>query len=81
MGKGRTSFYTIKGETLSRTHTFCPKCGPGVVLAIHGAPHARRSCGKCGYSEAEKAPAPPGGKSEKPVKAPRAPKPAPPSTT
>ena len=27
---------------------FCPKCGAGVFLAVHGD---RLSCGKCGYTE------------------------------
>ena len=66
MGKARVGFYATKGETLARTHTFCPQCGPGVFLAIHPAPHPRRTCGKCGYAEAEKATAP--------VPAPRAPR-------
>lgn len=71
MGKARTGFYTVKGDALTRTHTFCPKCGAGVIMAQHPAPNPRRSCGKCGYSEADKAPAP---KAEKPARAPKAPK-------
>ena len=27
---------------------FCPKCGPGVLMAEHGN---RTHCGKCGYTE------------------------------
>ncbi len=27
---------------------FCPRCGPGVLLAQH---KSRVTCGKCGYSE------------------------------
>lgn len=73
MGKARTGFYTVKGDTLTRTHTFCPKCGIGVILAIHPGPPPRRSCGKCGYAEAEKAPAVP--KAEKPAKGKGGPKP------
>ena len=49
MAKGRVGLYQIQGETLTRTHTACPKCGPGVFLAEH---QDRRSCGKCGYTEA-----------------------------
>ncbi len=26
----------------------CPKCGPGIRLALHAT---RLSCGKCGYTE------------------------------
>lgn len=48
MPKARVGFYNVKGETLTRTHKSCPKCGPGIFLAEHGT---RRSCGKCGYSE------------------------------
>lgn len=58
MGKARTGFYTVKGEALTRTHPSCPKCGPGVFLAIHPPPQARRTCGKCGYTDIERVPAP-----------------------
>ncbi|MDE1821144.1 MAG: 30S ribosomal protein S27ae [Euryarchaeota archaeon] len=84
MGKARTAFYSVKGDALTRTHAFCPKCGPGVVLAAHASPSPRRSCGKCGYSEADTAPAP---KPEKPArgkggpKGERAPAPAPRAST
>jgi ubiquitin-small subunit ribosomal protein S27Ae len=33
------------GKMLGR---FCPRCGPGVILAQH---KSRVTCGKCGYSE------------------------------
>jgi ubiquitin-small subunit ribosomal protein S27Ae len=52
MAKARVGFYTVQGETLSRTHRSCPKCGPGTFLAEHGN---RRSCGRCGYSEPREA--------------------------
>ncbi len=52
MAKARIGLYQTKGETLERTHQSCPKCGPGIFLAEHGN---RRSCGKCGYSEAKAA--------------------------
>ena len=26
---------------------FCPKCGPGIFLAMH---KDRQTCGKCGYT-------------------------------
>lgn len=29
---------------------FCPRCGPGVFMAVH---KDRISCGKCGYAEIE----------------------------
>lgn len=54
MSKARVGLYATKGETLTRTHKSCPKCGPGVFLAEHAN---RRSCGRCGYSESKSAPA------------------------
>ena len=48
MAKARIGLYATKGDTLTRTHKSCPKCGPGTFLAEH--PN-RRSCGRCGYSE------------------------------
>ena len=54
MAKARVGLYEVSGETLTRTHKSCPKCGPGVFLAEHGD---RRSCGRCGYSESKAAPA------------------------
>lgn len=61
MAKARIGLYSVKGDTLTRTHKSCPKCGPGTFLAEH---KDRRSCGKCGYMESGAAP---------PAKAPRAP--------
>ncbi|HEV8050280.1 MAG TPA: 30S ribosomal protein S27ae [Thermoplasmata archaeon] len=55
MAKARVGLYSTKGDQLTRTHKSCPKCGPGTFLAEH--PN-RRSCGKCGYSEAKTAAAP-----------------------
>lgn len=55
MGKARVGLYSVKGDTLARSHKFCPKCGPGTFLAEHAN---RRACGRCGYSES-KAEAPP----------------------
>ena len=55
MAKARVGLYSTKGDQLTRTHKSCPKCGPGTFLAEHAD---RRSCGKCGYSEAKSAAAP-----------------------
>jgi len=44
----KSSCYTVNGDKLERKNQFCPKCGPGVFLAIH---KDRKSCGKCGYME------------------------------
>ena len=52
MAKARVGYYTVQGETLTRTHRACPKCGPGTFLAEHAN---RRSCGRCGYFEARDA--------------------------
>jgi ubiquitin-small subunit ribosomal protein S27Ae len=62
MAKARVGMYSVKGDTLERTHRSCPKCGPGNFLAEHAD---RRSCGRCGYSESKAPPAPKG----KPAKA------------
>ena len=42
------SKYSVEDGKLVRKSEFCPKCGPGVFLAIHSN---RKSCGKCGYTE------------------------------
>jgi len=57
VAKARVGLYDVKGETLTRTHRSCPKCGPGTYLAEH---KDRRSCGRCGYSESKAPPAPKG---------------------
>ena len=47
------TLYSVEGGSLKRKTKFCPKCGPGVFLAIH---KDRVSCGKCGYTEFVKKP-------------------------
>ena len=66
MAKARLGFYEVKGDSLTRTHKSCPKCGPGSFLAEHDN---RRSCGRCGYSESRgpKTPPAPKGKPPKPA--------------
>lgn len=44
----KRKFYKVEGSQLHRTGQNCPKCGPGVFLAVHGD---RVSCGRCGYTE------------------------------
>lgn len=39
--------YTIEGNGLKKRKS-CPRCGPGIFLAIH---KDRLSCGKCKYTE------------------------------
>lgn len=78
MAKAKIGLYTVKGDTFTRTHKACPKCGPGTFLAEH---NNRRSCGKCGYAESKAAaasaappkPTPAGGAAK--GKAPKAPAP------
>ena len=43
--------YTVEGDKLVMTKPVCPKCGPGVFMAVH---KDRVSCGKCGYTEFNK---------------------------
>jgi small subunit ribosomal protein S27Ae len=40
--------YKIDGNRIERQRRECPKCGPGVYMAVHAD---RISCGKCGYTE------------------------------
>lgn len=44
----KRSYYKIEGDKVTRARKSCPKCGPGVLIAIHGN---RVSCGRCGYTE------------------------------
>jgi ubiquitin-small subunit ribosomal protein S27Ae len=53
MAKARVGLYEVKGDSFTRTHKSCPKCGPGIFLAEHSD---RRSCGHCGYSESKAPP-------------------------
>ncbi len=63
MAKARVGLYDVKGDTFTRTHRACPKCGAGTFLAEH---KDRRSCGRCGYSES-KTPPPARSKPAKPA--------------
>ncbi|RMD65919.1 30S ribosomal protein S27ae [Candidatus Pacearchaeota archaeon] len=40
--------YRAEGETIARQAKFCPRCGPGVFLAVH---KNREYCGACHYTE------------------------------
>jgi len=44
------SKYEIKDGKVERK-AYCPKCGPGIFLALH---KDRQTCGKCGYSVVKK---------------------------
>jgi small subunit ribosomal protein S27Ae len=40
--------YKVEDDKIVRTKPVCPKCGPGVFMAVHAD---RTSCGNCGYTE------------------------------
>ena len=40
------SKYKVAGDKVERAAT-CPKCGPGIFMAIH---KNRKTCGTCGYT-------------------------------
>jgi ubiquitin-small subunit ribosomal protein S27Ae len=44
------SKYKIEGDKITRTHKFCPRCGPGIFLMDS---NTRVYCGKCHYAEFE----------------------------
>jgi small subunit ribosomal protein S27Ae len=47
----RASCYTVESGKATLANKFCPRCGPGVVMAKH---NDRTACGKCGYTEFKK---------------------------
>jgi small subunit ribosomal protein S27Ae len=42
------SKYSIEDGKLIRKQAFCPKCPPGVFMAVH---NDRKHCGRCGHTE------------------------------
>ncbi len=44
----RYKMYTISGDKIMSRKRMCPRCGPGIFLAV--APN-RVFCGKCAYTE------------------------------
>jgi len=47
----RGSYYTVTGGKVTFSRKFCPRCGPGVILADHPD---RTACGRCRYTEFKK---------------------------
>jgi small subunit ribosomal protein S27Ae len=47
----RASCYTVQSGKATLAKKFCPRCGPGVIMAEH---NDRTACGKCGYTEFKK---------------------------
>jgi small subunit ribosomal protein S27Ae len=47
----RASCYTVQSGKATLAKKFCPRCGPGVIMAEH---KDRTACGKCGYTEFKK---------------------------
>jgi small subunit ribosomal protein S27Ae len=44
----KAKYYDSSTGVLKRKAKFCPKCGPGIFMAMH---KDRAACGKCGYME------------------------------
>jgi len=40
-------YYEIKGDHVVRKRKYCPRCGPGTMLAHH---KGREYCGRCNYT-------------------------------
>jgi small subunit ribosomal protein S27Ae len=47
----RASSYKVDGGKAMLVKKYCPRCGPGVIMADH---KDRAACGKCGYTEFKK---------------------------
>ena len=46
--EGKRTLYKIEGAKLVRARKACPKCGPGIMMAVH---KDRIHCGSCGFTE------------------------------
>lgn len=50
-GVKRGSYFKVEGDKVTLNRKYCPRCGPGIIMAEH---KDRVSCGKCGYTEFKK---------------------------
>ena len=50
-GTKRGSYFKVEGAKVTTVKKYCPRCGPGVMMADH---KDRMTCGKCGYTEFRK---------------------------
>jgi ubiquitin-small subunit ribosomal protein S27Ae len=50
-GPQRGAFFKIEGAKITTSKKYCPRCGPGIMMADH---KDRVTCGKCGYTEFRK---------------------------
>ena len=50
-GLQRGAYFKVEGATITTAKKYCPRCGPGIMMADH---KDRLTCGKCGYTEFRK---------------------------
>lgn len=50
-GPRRGAYFKVESGKIITAKKYCPRCGPGVMMADH---KDRTACGKCGYTEFRK---------------------------
>jgi small subunit ribosomal protein S27Ae len=50
-GGTRSAYFRVESGKVTAARKYCPRCGPGVMMADH---KDRTACGKCGYTEFKK---------------------------
>ncbi|OPX61715.1 MULTISPECIES: 30S ribosomal protein S27ae [unclassified Methanoregula] len=50
-GPKRGAHFKVEGAKVTTAKKYCPRCGPGFMMADH---KDRTTCGKCGYTEFRK---------------------------
>jgi small subunit ribosomal protein S27Ae len=50
-GPKRGDYFKVEGTKVTTAKKYCPRCGPGFMMADH---KDRTTCGKCGYTEFRK---------------------------